>query len=147
MLAHTVGLLGYVLAGPLLDGLGRKPTVYLYFGLGGIVSVVCFIAQTPLIITVCYVTTIAMMAIWTISATISAEVFPTAMRATANAVANNLQGRIGMVLAPALVGALSSTVGSVGTTVALLAPGVWLCIPLVWRFLPETRRKTLEEIG
>lgn len=147
MLAHTVGLLGYALAGPLLDGLGRKPTVYLYFGLGGIVSVVCFTAQAPPIITVCYVAIIAMMAIWTISATISAEVFPTAVRATANAVANNLQGRIGMVLAPALVGALSSTVGSVGTTVALLAPGVWLCIPLVWRFLPETRHKTLEEIG
>lgn len=147
MLAHTVGLLGYALAGALLDGLGRKPTVYLYFGLGGIVSVVCFTAHTPSIITVCYVATIAMMAIWTISATISAEVFPTAMRATANAVANNLQGRIGMVVAPALVGALSSTVGSVGTTVALLAPVVWLCIPLVWRFLPETRRKTLEEIG
>lgn len=147
MLAHTVGLLGYVLAGPLLDGLGRKPTVYLYFGLGGIVSVVCFTAQASPIIIVCYVVTIAMMAIWTISATISAEVFPTAVRATANAVANNLQGRIGMVLAPALVGALSSTVGSVGTTVALLAPGVWLCIPLVWRLLPETRRKTLEEIS
>lgn len=57
------------------------------------------------------------------------------------------ESRIGMVLAPALVGALSSTVGSVGTTVALLAPGVWLCVPLVWRFLPETRRKMLEEIG
>jgi putative MFS transporter len=147
MLAHSVGLLGYALAGPLLDGLGRKPTVYLYFGLGGIVSVVCFTAQASPIITICYVATVAMMAIWTISATISAEVFPTPVRATANAVANNLQGRIGMVLAPALVGALSSTVGSVGVTVALLAPGVWLCIPLVWWLLPETRRKTLEEIG
>jgi putative MFS transporter len=147
LLAHTLGLLGYILAGPLLDGIGRKPTVYLYFGLGGIVSMVCFIAQASPVITVCYTATIAMMAIWTISATISAEVFPTSMRATANAVTNNLQGRIGMVLAPALVGALSSTVGSVGTTVALLVPGVWLCIPLVWCFLPETRRKTLEDIA
>jgi len=69
------------------------------------------------------------------------------MRATANAVANNLLGRIGMVLAPALVGVLSPSLGSVGVAVATLAPGVWLCIPLVWLFLPETRKKTLEEIA
>jgi putative MFS transporter len=147
LLVHSAGLVGYAFAGPLLDGFGRRPTVTLYFGLAGIATIICFSASAPLIIAFGYFLSICTMAVWTISATISAEVFPTAMRATANAVANNLLGRIGMVVAPACTGLLVSVVGSVGEAVAVLSPLAWACIPLVWLFLPETRQKPLEEIA
>lgn len=38
-----------------------------------------------------YALAVAMGGVWAISATITAEIFPTHMRATANAVANNVQ--------------------------------------------------------
>lgn len=146
LLVHSLGLVGYAAAGPLLDNVGRRPTVSLYFGLAGLATILCFTSPSVLMISIGYFFSICMMAVWTISATISAEVFPTSMRATANAVANNLLGRIGMVVAPACIGLLVSSVGSVGAAVAVLSPIAWICIPLVWLWLPETRRKPLEEI-
>jgi putative MFS transporter len=146
VLSNAVGLLGYALVGPLLDRFGRRPTVYLYFSLGGVFLWLCFTAQSPLTISAGYMAVSMVTAIWSISSTITAEVFPTHIRATGNAVANNLLGRTGMALAPALVGFLSSRLGSVGTAVAFLAPGTCLCIPVVWAFLRETKGKDLEEI-
>jgi MFS family permease len=147
LLVHSLGLVGYAAAGPLLDNVGRRPTVSLYFGLAGLATILCFSSSSSVMISIGYFLSICMMAVWTISATISAEVFPTSMRATANAVANNLLGRIGMVAAPACIGLLVSRVGSVGAAVAVLSPLAWVCIPLVWLWLPETRKKSLEEIA
>jgi putative MFS transporter len=120
--------------------------VYLYFSLGGLFLSLCFTAQSSLAISTYYIAVSMAMAIWSISSTITTEVFPTRIRATGNAIANNLLGRTGMVVAPALVGFLSSSLGSVGTAVAFLGPGVCLCIPVVWAFLKETKGKDLEEI-
>lgn len=89
-----------------------------------------------------------MNAVWAISATITSEIFPTNIRATANAVVNNhLLGRTGMVLAPALVGILSKSLGSAGDAVTLIALVSFLCIPVVVFLLPETKRQVLEDIA
>jgi MFS family permease len=145
-IAYIVGSSGYALAGPLLDFAGRKITACLYFSVGGISAALCFRAETTLVIAMAYTVVIAMNAVWAISATITSEIFPTSIRATANAVVNNLLGRTGMVLAPALVGLLSPLVGSVGNAVALLALVSFLCLPVVIFLLPETKRQVLEEI-
>src|SRR5215813_9753975 len=146
-LAYILGSSGYLLAGLLLDLVGRKITTCLYFGLGGAASVLCFWAETPLVIAASYIVVIAMNAVWAISATITSEIFPTSIRATANAVVNNLLGRTGMVLAPALVGILSKTLGSVGDAVALLALANFLYLPMVFFLLSETKRQVLEDIA
>ena len=145
-IAYIVGSSGYLLAGPLLDFAGRKITACLYFSVGGISAALCFRAEAALVIATAYTVVIAMNAVWAISATITSEIFPTSIRATANAVVNNLLGRTGMVLAPALVGLLSPLLGSVGDTVALLALVSFLCIPAVIFLLPETKQQVLEEI-
>ncbi len=145
-IAYIVGSSGYVLAGPLLDFAGRKITACLYFSVGGISAVLCFRAETTPVIATAYAVVIAMNAVWAIAATVTSEIFPTSMRATANAVVNNLLGRTGMVIAPALVGLLSPLLGSVGNAVALLALVSFLCIPVVIFLLPETKRQVLEEI-
>jgi len=146
-LAYILGSAGYLLAGPLLDFAGRKITACLYFGLGGVSAVLCFQSETYLLIAASYVVVIAMNAVWAISATITSEIFPTSIRATANAVVNNLLGRTGMVLAPALVGILSKSLGSVGDAVTLIALVSFLCIPVVAFLLPETKRQVLEDIA
>jgi putative MFS transporter len=86
-----------------------------------------------------------MNAVWAISATITSELFPTQIRGTANAVVNNLLGRMGMVLA--LVGVLSTWLGSVGQAVAVLASLNFLCVPVILWLLAETKGKQLEEIA
>jgi putative MFS transporter len=147
VISNAVGLLGYALVGPLLEYLGRRPTVVLYFSLAGVFLALCFTAQSSFAISAYYVAVSMMTSIWSISSTISTEIFPTHIRATGNAVANNLLGRTGMALAPALVGVLSSRLESVGRAVAVLAPVVCLCIPVVWACLKETKGKGLEEIN
>lgn len=143
---YALGILGYGAVGFLLDSLGRKATTYLYFGLGGICGFLCFRAQDPWLISVLYMIIICMGGIWTICATVSSELFPTKIRAAANAVANNLLGRTGMVLAPALVGILSSRLGSVGEAVSLVSLGLFLPILVTFFWMPETRGRMLEEI-
>jgi putative MFS transporter len=145
-LGYVLALISYAAVGPLLDFAGRRLTASLYFTLGGLSSIVCFLAESPQVITVAYVVVLGMNGVWAISATITSELFPTHIRGTANAVVNNMLGRTGMVLAPALVGVLSQWFGSTGTAVAVLASLNFLCVPVILWLLTETKGKQLEEI-
>ncbi len=68
------------------------------------------------------------------------------MRGVGNAVVNNLLGRAGMALAPAIVGGLSALLGSVGQAVAIVAAVTFVCIPIVLLLVPEMKGKELEDI-
>lgn len=146
-LGFFASLLGFAAAGPLLDFAGRKFTACLYFVVGGISTILCFRAETDWLISAAYITVLAVYPVWAVSATITSEVFPTAIRGTANAVVNNLIGRIGMVIAPTLVGLLAIPLGSVGTAVALLATLNFITLPVIFRFLEENKGKSLEDIS
>jgi putative MFS transporter len=146
-MGYILAIIGYASAGPLLDFAGRRFTACLYFTLGGVSAVTCFLAESPLVITIAYIVVLSMNAVWAISATITSELFPTQIRGTANAVVNNLLGRTGMVLAPALVGVLSTWLGSVGKAAAVLAALNFLCVPVILWLLAETKGKQLEEIA
>ena len=74
-----------------------------------------------------------------IANTITAELFPTELRASAGAVAHNLLGRLGMVVGPPLVGAAAAAVGSTGEAVALLSLANLALVPLALWLVPETR--------
>lgn len=146
-LGFFASLLGFAAAGPLLDFAGRKFTACLYFVVGGISTILCFRAETDWLISAAYITVLAVYPVWAVSATITSEVFPTAIRGTANAVVNNLIGRVGMVIAPTLVGLLAIPLGSVGTAVALLATLNFVTLPVIFRFLEENKGKSLEDIS
>jgi putative MFS transporter len=49
-----------------------------------------------------------------------------------------------VVVAPALLGALSTRLGSIGAAAALLGIGAWVAIPLIWFLIPETRAHHLD---
>jgi len=144
---YTFAILGYASAGPMLDFAGRRATATLYFVVGAIAAVTCFTAREPVLIGAAYAVVLAMHALWPIAATITSEVFPTAIRATANAVVNNLIGRTGMAIAPAVVGAIAALTGSIGTAVAVVALVPLLCLPLILRLVSETRGRELEHIA
>ncbi|MEM7541070.1 MAG: MFS transporter [Pseudomonadota bacterium] len=146
-LAYSLAIVGYVTAGPMLDFAGRRITATIYFTVGAISAYVCFTAQSAMVITVAYVVVLAMHALWPIAATITSEIFPTAIRGSANAVVNNMLGRTGMALAPAIVGALSAMLGSVGQAVAIVALVPFACLPIILLVVTETKGKELEEIS
>jgi putative MFS transporter len=137
----------FLIVGPLLDIVGRRVTAGLFFSMAGISSIVCFQAETTLVIAIAYIFVMASNAVWAISATVTSEIFPTAVRATGNSVVNNLLGRTGMVIGPALVGVLSKNLGSVGDAVAVLAVFNFLLLPIILFFLRETRGQVLEDIS
>jgi len=146
-LGYGLAIVGYATAGPLLDLVGRRLTASVYFSLGAASAYVCFTAQEAATITAAYVVVLAMHALWPIAATITSEIFPTAIRGTANAVVNNLLGRTGMALAPAIVGALSAALGSVGAAVAIVSLIPVLSLPIILLLVTETRGQELEQIA
>ena len=147
-LASAIGLAGYAFVGVAMDLVGRRFAAVLFLALGGAATAVCFTAEATWIVATAYVAVMLMQAVWSVVGTITSEIFPTELRATANAVSNNLIGRLGMVLSGFAVGGLSvGFAGSVGNAVALLAVAPIVAIPIVLRFVPETRGRHLEEIA
>ena len=145
-LGYSLAVIGYATAGPLLDFVGRRRTACLYFLVGACAAWVCFTAQSATVISLAYIVVLGAHALWPIAATITSEMFPTHLRGTANAVVNNLLGRTGMALAPAVVGVLSVTVGSVGQAVAYVALIPLLCLPVILMVVGENRGQELESI-
>lgn len=145
-LGYSLAIIGYVTAGPMLDFAGRRFTATLYFSVGAAASFICFTAESVPVITVAYVIVLGMHALWPIAATITSEIFPTEIRGTANAVVNNMLGRIGMALAPAIVGTISGFTGSVGQAVAYVSLLPFVCLPFILLVVGETKGQELEEI-
>ncbi|MFT4583915.1 MAG: MFS family permease [Gammaproteobacteria bacterium] len=145
-LAYSLAIIGYATAGPMLDFAGRRLTATIYFSIGAIAAYICFTAQSVPVITAAYVVVLGMHAVWPIAGTITSEIFPTEIRGTANAVVNHMLGRIGMALAPAVVGALSAVLGSIGEAVALISLIPFVCLPIIWLTVRETKGQELEDI-
>lgn len=144
--AALISIGTFLLVGPLLDLIGRRFTLALFFSIGGVSSIVCFQAETTLVIAIAYMFVMASNAVWAISATVTSEIFPTAIRATGNSVVNNLLGRTGMVIGPALVGVLSKSLGSVGDAVTVLALLNFALLPIILFYMRETKGQILEDI-
>lgn len=144
-LAYLVSFPFYLSTGPLLDFAGRRPTAFLCFALGSLSLIVCFYAKTQAIVVTAYTVAIAMNVVWGISLTITTEIFPTPMRASANALVNNLIGRTGMVAASGFVGLFSRSLGTVSDAIVLVGVISLIASPVVF-LLPETKQQVLEDI-
>jgi putative MFS transporter len=143
--ASLVSLPALFLVGRALDRWGRRPAATLLL-LGCAVSFVgSYQAQSLPALTACLA-----VAVFCVSATFSVldafttELFPTDRRAEAFAWANNLLGRVGFVIAPALVGTLAGRIGwGDAVSATALFPVVALVLALL--VLPETRGRELED--
>ena len=138
---------GYALSGLAMDRIGRRPTAALFLALGALAGWICFRASDDRVIGAAYIAIQMLNGLWPVAQTLVAELFPTELRADANAMSHNLLGRWGMVAGPAAVAWLAAGFGSTGAAVGTLVLLNLACIPVVWIALPETRGLDLRQAG
>jgi putative MFS transporter len=136
------GIAGYLAAGWAMDRWGRRPTAMAYFALSAFATVACYQAQVALPIAAAYCAVTALGGAWTVTNTLTAELFPTRLRATAAGVAGSLLGRLGFVVGPLVAGRLVVALGT-ADAMSLLALGNLACVLAVWRAIPETKGRAL----
>jgi putative MFS transporter len=134
--ATIVGFLG---AGFAMDRFGRRATAMTYLALSSAATIACYQATQPLVIASTYSALVGLGGVWTVANTLTAELFPTRLRATAAGLAGSLLGRLGFVLGPLASGALAAQLASTADAMALLALVNLACIAVVARWIPETR--------
>jgi putative MFS transporter len=146
MWAYIAGTFGHLLAGQLIDRIGRKVTCSVFYSLAAIAIVGLFQTETTAGQYFWHISTVFLFNC-AIGAThvYSSEVFPTELRATGYGWATNLFGRATEVVIPLLLGMLIPVMG-ISWGVTAVAIGPILGALLLLKFGPETRGLTLEEI-
>ncbi|MCB1645806.1 MAG: MFS transporter [Pseudomonadales bacterium] len=146
MWAYIAGTFGHLLAGQLIDRLGRKVTCSVFYSLAAVAIVGLFQTETTTGQYFWHITTVFLFNC-AIGAThvYSSEVFPTELRATGYGWATNLFGRATEVIIPLLLGMLIPVLGiSWGVTAVAIGPIIGAILLL--RYGTETKGLSLEEI-
>jgi putative MFS transporter len=131
--------------GPLLDRLGRRRGAFVVFTLTVLGAFGSYALHGAWLLTLPLTLGIfGAAAVLPVLNAFSTELFPTDLRADAFAIANNLLGRIGYVLAPIGVGAAAEATDwstAVQATVVFPVIALWL----IMRWMPETVNRELED--
>lgn len=132
-------------AGKLCDAIGRKPGALVIFTLSaaGVYLSYTLHGQWPLTIALTF-TVFGVAGVLPVLNTFTTELFPTHLRGDAFAWSNNLIGRIGYVMAPAIIGSIAQDSGW-GPSIAATAFLPIVAVILIWIMLPETKSLELEE--
>ena len=148
VLAYVIGTLGIVLAGWMLDRVGRKLTTALSYLVGAVAILALFQTSSHgAILTSMVITVVAFQAARTATATYSAELFPTEIRATSYSLTVQLLGQLAALTTPLIIGAMSKSLGGLGNAVAVVSIGPVIGAFLIWRYAPETRGMRLEDLS
>jgi MFS transporter, putative metabolite:H+ symporter len=148
VLSYVLGGFGIVFAGWMLDRVGRKLTTALSYIIGAVSILVLFQSSTHgTMLTAMVITVCAFQAARSATATYSAELFPTEIRATSYSMTVQLLGQITSLLTPFLIGAMSKSLGGLGNAVAVVSIGPVIGALLVWLYAPETRGMRLEDLS
>jgi MFS transporter, putative metabolite:H+ symporter len=148
VLAYLIGTLGHALAGWMVDRVGRKLTTAASYLAGAATILILFQAKEHTTMLAAMVATVfAFQGARTATATYSAELFPTEIRATSYSLTVQLLGQLAGLLTPFIIGSLSKTMGGLGNAVAAVCVGPAIGALLVWLFAPETRGMPLEELA
>jgi MFS transporter, putative metabolite:H+ symporter len=142
--AALVSLPPLFFVGRLLDAWGRRPAATVIFlGMASSVVAAYQVHELWLLTLALAVAVFSVSAAFALLNAFTTELFPTDCRAEAFAWANNLLGRSGYVLGPALVGTAASTIGW-GNAVSLTALCPLGALALILWLLPETKGRQLE---
>jgi len=148
VLAYAIGTLGHLLAGYLLDRVGRRAATAAFYVTGALGILALFqSASHGAMLAAMVVAVFAFQGARTATATYSAELFPTEVRATAYSLTVQVLGQLASLLTPFTIGALSRAMGGLGNAVAVVSVGPVIGAALVLLFAPETRGKSLEELA
>ena len=144
--AYLVGFGGFLLAGKMMDSIGRKTTAVVFF-LGGTIGFICAfqLSQYELIFASLVFGTFFIGVFTVICASFTNELFPTRIRAAASAWGNNIFGRLAQIITPSLVGYLAVQLNGTGNAASLMAIGPIIATILVIFVLPETKGLILKD--
>jgi MFS family permease len=144
VLTQTGTFFGYLSFGFVADAIGRRRS-FVTFILTGAILILAFSSTQNVwaLVPLAPVTTFFATGFFSGFGAVTAELYPTAIRATATGFTFNV-GRIGSALSPFVVGSLAETRGF-GVAFALLAIALFLGAA-TWIWLPESQRSRPGEI-
>jgi MFS family permease len=146
MWAYIAGTFGHLLAGQLVDRIGRKITCSAFYTIAAICIIGLFHTNTTAGQYFWHISTVFFFNC-AIGAThvYASELFPTELRATGYGWTTNLFGRVTEVAVPFIIGQLIPLMG-ISWGITWVAIGPILGALLVMKYAPETRGLTLEQI-
>jgi len=146
MWAYIAGAFGHLLAGQLVDRIGRKATCAGFYAIAAFAIVGLFHTETMAGQYFWHIATVFFFNC-AIGAThvYASELFPTELRATGYGWTTNLFGRITEVAVPYLIGQMIPIMG-ISWAITWVAIGPLIGALLVLKYAPETRGLTLEQI-
>src|SRR5713101_6257190 len=148
IVAYLMATVGTIMCGYLLDLVGRRVTTSLFYLGAGISMVVLFQSSVHQAILFGFMATMfAYQGARTATSALSAELFPTEIRAAGYSSTIQTLGQLAWFISPVLVGTMSLVVGGLGNAASLCAIGPLLGVALILLYAPETRGKTLEEMA
>jgi MFS family permease len=138
IMAMQVGMwFGYVTFGFISDRVGRKRAYVTYLLTAAVLMLAYAVTQRPpVLLLLGPVVAFFATGYFTGFGAVTAEIYPTDIRATAQGFTYNI-GRIGSAVAPWAVGRLAETSGF-GAAFSLSAIA-FLCAAVMWTWIPETR--------
>jgi putative MFS transporter len=148
--ALVLGTVGYYVCGRLIDRFGRKPVATLYFLMACGSGVALFQSASEAANFVFLVLAVFFgLGVGPALSAMSAESFPTRIRAQASAIVGNGFANTGEVTGGSVVGVLSERgglIGNIGDTVSILAGLLLVALPVLWLFVPETQGTRLDAV-
>jgi len=142
IVAMQVGMwFGYVTFGFISDQVGRKRAYVSYLLTAAVLMLAYAVTQQPpALLVLGPVVAFFATGYFTGFGAVTAEIYPTEIRATAQGFTYNI-GRVGSAVAPWAVGRLAETSGF-GAAFSLSAVA-FLCAAVMWLWIPETRGRDL----
>ncbi len=137
--ASTLGMLGYIVSGAMMDKIGRRKTGVFFFLMSAVSLATAFTAHGSMMMPTLIAAVFFIFALLPVCSTYNAELFPTELRADASAWCNFLMGRPAQVAAPSIVALISTFAGGIGNAVALLSIAPFIAAFIVLKYLPETK--------
>ena len=148
IVAYLMATIGTILCGYMLDLVGRRLTTSLFYLGAGISMIVLFQSAAHHAILLAFMGTMfAYQGARAATSALSAELFPTEIRAAGYSSTIQTLGQLAWFISPVLVGTMSLVVGGLGNAASLCAIGPLVGAVLILIYAPETRGKTLEELA
>jgi MFS transporter, putative metabolite:H+ symporter len=147
IVAYLMGSVGSLLSGYAMDRVGRRMTTAVFYLASAISMAIMFGSGWHGSVRFGIIATqFAYQAARTATSALSAELFPTEIRASGYSLTVQVVGQLGWTLSPLLVGMLSVPLGGIGNAASVFALGPMIGA-IALAYVPETRGKTLEEIS
>jgi MFS family permease len=140
------GLIGLLVGGRLAEARGRRPVAAISLAIATVTQVVFFVMGGPVIWIMSAVSVLTASAGGIALGTLDAELFPTEVRGTSNALLT-IVGVLGSAAGFGAVAALVNPLDGLGRAIAVTGIGSLIAAVAVVPLLPESAAQTLDEVS